>query len=123
MAAAFERKRTLADLERIAKQDVAMFEALVWYARSSSDAPHIVALRRKVEREFPEETGALAGEASDWTHGFNSGMLAAMRKVVGVLTAAQTAHAMNADAEDGSVPMARKDAVAAAEGDVPDLGT
>ena len=62
-------------------------ERLVWFARSDlsmTDVPEDVAEGRfqeycAVEADFPEEAEALGGENGDWQHGFNSGVLAALR--------------------------------------------
>ena len=60
------------------------YEMLVWYARKSPqqiatmEGVRIAAMR--VESDYPEETAALRShDAGDWSHGFNSGMLAATR--------------------------------------------
>lgn len=68
---------------------------LVWYARShpSSDiefwqgVPDAImqgAFRgqMRVEEDYPDEVAKLRSEASDWEHGFNSGMLAALNYVL-----------------------------------------
>lgn len=67
---------------------------LVWYARKGprdSDywdgiPDHIMqgALNSmaKVEENYPDEVDNLRGESGDWEHGFNSGMLAAIRYVL-----------------------------------------
>ena len=68
------------------------YNDLVWYARSPRatnvefwrDTPEDIRegafrAQMRVEENYPDEVAALRGEASDWQHGFNSGMLAALR--------------------------------------------
>ena len=69
---------------------------LVWYARKSpledaeywSDTPAEIKTAAgnemaKVEEIFPDEVDALkCPDCGDWNHGFNSGMLAALRFVI-----------------------------------------
>ena len=70
-------------------------ERLVWYARKApADHPSwdnvpadikqgALNSASRVEEMFPDETDALkCPECSDWNHGFNSGMLAALRFVL-----------------------------------------
>jgi len=55
---------------------------LVWFARSSSDTKDPIVLReqQKVKDCYPKECAAIAcPEDGNWTHGFNSGMLACLR--------------------------------------------
>lgn len=58
------------------------YETLVWYARKSEDQirtiPRVKELVDEVQREYPKECRMLI-EMGDWSHGFNSGMLAATR--------------------------------------------
>ena len=70
------------------------YDQLVWFARkhpsdhpSWNDVPEDIrtgALNSaaRVEEMYPDEVDELQGENSDWSHGFNSGMLAALRLVV-----------------------------------------
>ena len=80
-------------LEQIGKKaDKA--ERLVWYARKEpSDSPFwnsvpediktgALNAAAQVRELFPDETDALRGESGDWEHGFNSGVLAALRFVL-----------------------------------------
>ena len=59
---------------------------LVCYARKTEEQyntyPLVKELIDRLEQEFPTETEKLQGEDGDWTHGFNSGMLAGMRYVL-----------------------------------------
>lgn len=59
---------------------------LVWYARSSTENDNVkgvVESRRKVEESYPEEIKSFQeGDNPDWDHGFNSGMLAAIRYII-----------------------------------------
>jgi len=90
----------------------AMYCSLVWYARGSCFGDDVdkdiyrsaLKARAKVEAEYPEEVGEFADGPNDWQHGFNSGMLAAVRLILA------------RDTDDADVVM---DAVEA----FPDLGT
>jgi len=59
---------------------------LVWYARKDEDKLveeerfDILATMQKIEKKYPKETQELKDyETGDWSHGFNSGMLAGSR--------------------------------------------
>ena len=80
-------------LEHVQKK-LDMYDKLVWYARKApahhpswegvpedikTGALNSVA---RVEEMFPDECDELRGEHSDWTHGFNSGCLAAIRFIL-----------------------------------------
>tara|TARA_R110002124_G_scaffold285171_1_gene463374 strand:+ start:100 stop:411 length:312 start_codon:yes stop_codon:yes gene_type:complete len=61
---------------------------LVWYARCEAfigqkPAPsHSTAIQlERIERLFPEETNQLKNNEDNWTHGYNSGVLAALRLI------------------------------------------
>jgi hypothetical protein len=68
--------------------------SLVWYARKGQDDHPMWAntpdcIKQKAFNEMsriremhPDEVDALCGESGDWTHGFNSGMLACLRFVL-----------------------------------------
>jgi len=60
----------------------------VWFARSSPKHDHIkgvIEARKNVIEQYPEEVESLLnGDNSDWEHGFNNGMLAGMRYVLGM---------------------------------------
>jgi hypothetical protein len=56
---------------------------LVWYSRSDSMRPDIVAIRKDVEQKYPKETHDLHGKHGIWEHGYNSGVLAMARLVEG----------------------------------------
>lgn len=72
------------------------YRNLVWYARKpptedeASWAEYSPGIRKaalisvfEVEKNYPEECAALSDpDTGDWTHGFNSGMLAALRYVL-----------------------------------------
>ena len=60
------------------------YESLVWYARKPpqqiATIPGLKAAATEVECKYPDETAALrSADSGDWSHGFNSGMLAAVR--------------------------------------------
>ena len=74
------------------------YEKLVWYARSKPPSntdywdkvPHKIRegafnAQARVEEHFPQEVEALRNAEGDWTHGFNSGCLAAFRFVLTAL--------------------------------------
>jgi hypothetical protein len=58
---------------------------LVWYARSYKNL-HVDGVgenRTRIENLYPNETVNLNdSDSSDWHHGFNSGMLAALRFII-----------------------------------------
>jgi len=58
---------------------------LVWYARSSKNlkVDGVVENRTRIEKSHPNETVNLNdSDSSYWHHGFNSGMLAALRFII-----------------------------------------
>jgi hypothetical protein len=58
---------------------------LIWYARSSPENINIKGVREnkeRIENLYPNEVTDLQSENGDWYHGFNSGMLAALRYVL-----------------------------------------
>lgn len=66
------------------------YRKLVWYARSDGHAspnPRVRDAFAEVQAMYPSEAAALKsdqdGENIQWTHGFNSGMLAALRLIRG----------------------------------------
>lgn len=63
------------------------YEMLVWYARKREEQirtiPEVRELVYEVQREYPKECRMLE-ESGDWTHGFNSGMLAATRFILNI---------------------------------------
>ena len=75
-----------------AKED--KYDRLVWFARKApADHPSwnnvpadikrgALNAASQVEEMYPDEVDELHGEHSDWQHGFNSGMLAALRFVL-----------------------------------------
>ena len=82
---------------------------LVWYARShpASDVDYWEQVpdeimqgafrgQMRVEEDYPDEVVKLRSEASDWHHGFNSGMLAALNYV---LTASRSINHVEGDEE------------------------
>ena len=70
------------------------YDRLVWYARKApSDHPSWDGVPEDIKtgalneaacvsEMYPDETDNLRGETGDWEHGFNSGMLAAMRWIL-----------------------------------------
>jgi hypothetical protein len=58
---------------------------LIWYARSSekhNSIPGVIENRERIEGLYPDEVNNLKNEHSDWHHGFNSGMVAALRYIL-----------------------------------------
>lgn len=67
--------------DTVLKNEQKYFE-LVWYARSgkNNNIPAVLQNRVRIEKLYPVEIANLKDlESSDWNHGFNSGMLAAIR--------------------------------------------
>ena len=66
----------------VAEKEI-FYHDLVSYARKTEEQyntyPLVKELIDRLETEFPTETEKLKGEEGDWTHGFNSGMLACLR--------------------------------------------
>ena len=63
------------------------YEDLIWYARSGRNT-HIQLVmthRERIEGMYPNEIKELSSESGDWSHGFNSGMLAGMRYVLSMM--------------------------------------
>ena len=62
------------------------YEDLVWYARSRpehTNIPGVKENRERIENLYTEEVNDFwNGGSPDWTHGFNSGMLAGMRYIL-----------------------------------------
>jgi len=58
---------------------------LVWYARSTPDEPTSQSGRQRVEAAWPTDLEELRSDDSNWQHGFNSGCLAVLRLVQGLL--------------------------------------
>ncbi|QKM64691.1 hypothetical protein DCO17_05240 [Polynucleobacter tropicus] len=77
---AVTKKQTLEELKQLEKK----YESLVWYARKSPEQiatfPRLQDAIDRVEQQYPNETADLrSARTGDWSHGFNSGMLAATR--------------------------------------------
>ena len=63
------------------------YEELVWYARSGRNT-HILTVvkhRERIEEMYPQEIELLSSESGDFSHGFNSGMLAGMRLITSMM--------------------------------------
>ena len=79
------------DVLELVAEKLEKYETLVWYARkhpddheSWNDVPEEIKtgalnIAAQAEELFPDEIDALCGEHGDWEHGFNSGVLAALR--------------------------------------------
>jgi hypothetical protein len=59
---------------------------LVWYARRTDEDYKTIPLAReamdRIDEQYPEEVFDLCNDESNWTHGFNSGCLAAFRMIL-----------------------------------------
>jgi hypothetical protein len=58
---------------------------LLWYARTSPEHINIKGVKEnkdRIEKIYPNEVTKLSSENGDWQHGFNSGMVAALRYVL-----------------------------------------
>ena len=64
------------------------YEDLIWYARATPENYHIKGVKEnvdRIEKEYPNEVKELSGlstEHTNWHHGFNSGMVAALRYIL-----------------------------------------
>ncbi len=87
-------KPDLSDVEDAIRALEAKYERLVWYARSqpatavtywekvpSEIRDGAFRAQMKVEEDLPDEVTQLRNCEDNWTHGFNSGVLAALRFV------------------------------------------
>jgi hypothetical protein len=79
-----EAERIIDDFER-------RYFDLVWYARRDKDEllqnewfEALIQMLR-IEKEWKDDVNNLVEDPTNWTHGFNSGMLAAMRLVKGMM--------------------------------------
>lgn len=72
---------------------------LVWYARTDKTDPNHPGRKaiERIRRECPDQVAALCGESSDWHHGFNSGCLATVRLLLGLLGTAEEAEQAEED--------------------------
>jgi hypothetical protein len=83
------------DITENLQELLSKYHDLVWYARShpSSDVDFWKGVpdqvmqgafrgQMRVEEDYPDEVSKLRGDNSDWEHGFNSGMLAALNYVL-----------------------------------------
>ena len=73
------------DYKKYLEDLLAKYNDLVWYARSSEKHEHIKGVKAekmRIENKYTEECISLVDVDEDnWQHGFNSGMLAALRLV------------------------------------------
>lgn len=64
------------------------YDDLIWYARATPENYHIKGVKEnvdRIEKEYPDEVKELNGlsaERINWHHGFNSGMVAALRYIL-----------------------------------------
>ena len=62
--------------------------SLVWLARKSDEnlkIPRVLELVNEIKSKYPNEVEQLSGEYGNFTHGFNSGMMAGMRFVLSMM--------------------------------------
>jgi len=81
-----KRERVKKAIELMTENSCDKYFDLVWYARKDEnklleeERYDVLASMKKVEEKYPKETEELNDpELCDWSHGFNSGMLAASR--------------------------------------------
>ena len=81
------KKATKKEVLEISIEYQHKYEELVWYARSGRNIhmPVVMTHRKRIEEMYPKEIEDLSGEHSDWSHGFNSGMLAGMRLITSMM--------------------------------------
>jgi len=81
------KKATKEQVLQMAIQQQHKYEELVWFARSGRNIhiPSVIKHRETIKNQFPTEIQQLQNENSDWTHGFNSGMLAGMRLITSMM--------------------------------------
>jgi len=77
------RKKLKAKLEDMGE----VYFDLVWYARKNKADPNHIGRQdiERIQREYPDQAAALCGDHSYWHHGFNSGCLATVRLVLGLM--------------------------------------
>jgi hypothetical protein len=78
------------------------YQDLVWYAGADKTDPNHPG-RKAIERirdEFPDQVAALCGDSSHWHHGFNSGCLATVRLILGLMGTAEDASQADAEFPD-----------------------
>jgi hypothetical protein len=81
------KKATKKEVLEMAIQQEEKYFDLVWFARSNKNShiPLVMINREIIEANYPKEIEDLSGEYGDWSHGFNSGMLAGMRLIVSMM--------------------------------------
>lgn len=57
------------------------YDDLVWYARSKPNRKVAIIPRARIQMKWPAEVEAFEECEDNWQHGFNSGMLAAVRYI------------------------------------------
>lgn len=103
---------------------------LVWMARKNPKDlkdPNIKRIFNETSAKYPGELKKLQGKEGDWTHGFNSGMLAAVRLFSGYVSSLEDEF-MNHEGDDDDAPpntdlALRKEAIKRAEEEFPFLDT
>jgi len=79
-----KRERVKKAIELMTEHCTNKYFDLVWYARCDQqkrleeECYEALKACQRIEKQYPEEVKAL-GEDDNWSHGFNSGMLAASR--------------------------------------------
>ncbi len=100
---------------------------LVWLARKSQEDYQNPAIKEpwdKVVAKYPIETGEIADPVTgDWTHGFNSGMLACVRLLRPYLLDVDWREEWHSDGDDDGWVLTRDSLVEEAEAEFPLLDT
>lgn len=80
------KKATKKEAIELMRSKLEKYELLVWLARKSPEdykMPGVMKLVRKAEGKYKQECMELGDpELGNWSHGFNSGMLACLRYVL-----------------------------------------
>ena len=81
------------EIEKKINQLMDRYFDLVWYARKDKTDPNHPARAdiERIRRQLRNQVVALGGPKGDWHHGFNSGCLATLRLISGLLGNAEEA--------------------------------
>jgi hypothetical protein len=74
--------------QKIIKERKDKYFDLVWYARKTPENMKIKVVKdnmKKIREKYKNEIAELENDNSSWVHGFNSGMLASLRLISGIL--------------------------------------
>jgi hypothetical protein len=79
------------DAESVLIDTEKKYNRLVWYARSNksflldNELYETLSLHHQTEKDYPDEVEALKSD-DNWSHGFNSGMMAGIRFALGLMS-------------------------------------